>query len=182
MESEFRPSHLRPVTIKLVGRIFRKSAIQNPIRGKTRKNAEGFFSPQKTRVRWDPAEQKTWKMRKMRTRKNAEKMRKNAEKCGWLALMWLALGDLHFGTGRKFGTDVAKNAAERSQKMLFYFCRQKRQENGVQKSEKKKYGGSKNYYGFERRTIFSTEGSFGLYLQVAKTLRRGLRKCFFIFL
>ena len=75
---------------------------------------------------------------------------------------------VNFGMGRKFGTDAAKRYGEGSE-MLNCFSRQKRQENGT---ESKNYGASK-ILRFERRTIFSTEGSFGLvshYIAIGNTI------------
>ena len=63
---------------------------------------------------------------------------------------------MNFGTGRKFGTDVAKRYGEGSEMLVFLG---KRGRETVQKV--KNYGGSKILRIRECRTIFSTEGSFG---------------------
>ena len=85
------PSHLRPVILKPVGRIFEISD-SKPIQGKCGKcgrpshprKTKGLRRFHRTKTR------KTRKMRKMRTRRRGK-----CGKCGWLALMWLALGDPH---------------------------------------------------------------------------------------
>ena len=88
---DFDPCHLRPVIIKPVGRIFEISD-SNPIRRKCGKCGRPL-SPYKNKGlrRLHRAKaRKTRKMRKMRTRKRGKR-----GKCGWVALMWLALGDPH---------------------------------------------------------------------------------------
>ena len=60
-----------------------------------------------------------------------------------------------FGLGSKSGTDVARRYGETSE--IPHFSTQKRQENGLQG----KTTAAAKYYGFRRRSIFSTEGAFG---------------------
>ena len=80
------PGHLRPVILKPVGRIFEISD-SHPRQGKCGKCGKSL-SPQKNKGLRRSRRAKTRKMRKMRTRKRGKR-----GKCGWLALMWLALGD-----------------------------------------------------------------------------------------
>ena len=64
---------------------------------------------------------------------------------------------VNFGMGRKFRTDAAKRYGEGSEMLLFLGKRGRKR----CKQKVKDYGGSKINYGFERRSIFSREGSFG---------------------
>ena len=57
--------------------------------------------------------------------------------------------------GRKFGKDVAKRYGEVSEMLVFLGKR------GRKTVQKVKSTAVAKYYGFERRTLFSTEGSFG---------------------
>ena len=63
-----------------------------------------------------------------------------------------------FGMGRKNRYGNSKNATESLRSACF--CRERRHENGT---ESEKTTAVAKYYGFERRTIFSTEGSFGFF-------------------
>ena len=62
---------------------------------------------------------------------------------------------VNFGTGRKFGMDVAKRYGERSEMLVLLGKRGRKTVQTV-----KNYSGSK-ILRIRRRTIFSTEGSFG---------------------
>ena len=57
--------------------------------------------------------------------------------------------------GRKFSTDLTKRYGEGSEMLAFLVKR------GRKMVQKVKTTAVAKYYGFERRTIFSTEGSFG---------------------
>ena len=81
------PGHLRPVIIQPVGRIFEISD-SNPIRRKCGKCGRSL-SPQKNKGLRAFHRAKTRRTRKMRTRRKRGK----CGKYGWVALMWLALGD-----------------------------------------------------------------------------------------
>ena len=58
---------------------------------------------------------------------------------------------MNFGTARKFGTDVAKRYGEGSEMLVVLGKR------GKKTVQKAKTTAVAKYYGFERRTIFSTD-------------------------
>ena len=70
-----------------------RNSDSKPIRGKRGKCGKSL-SPQKNKGLRRFRRAKTQKMRKMRTWKRGKRGKRG--KCGWLALMWLALGDPNF--------------------------------------------------------------------------------------